>query len=257
MRDAVGEELERRWSEPWPWRSALIAALALHAAITALFTIAPAHRPRSLQLPSVQVRMVAPLAVPTGRAPAGPASQPVRAAPPAPQKLAPVSKPPVRPPAAPARAAVNPATAQPPAPAPASPVSAGEVPAAAASGGGANGLAGVEPGTLRPPMGAVGLGSGNGTAEEPFLFTYYLSRFVGVVESNWFRPPAPAETRCRVRCRIDRSGRLLEAGIEEESVVAAFDRAALRAIFAAAPFPPLPQGFSGQSLTLHLDFGPQ
>jgi TonB family protein len=60
-----------------------------------------------------------------------------------------------------------------------------------------------------------------------------------------------------VRCRIDRSGRLLEAGIEEESVVAAFDRAALRAIFAAAPFPPLPQGFSGQSLTLHLDFGPQ
>ena len=77
------------------------------------------------------------------------------------------------------------------------------------------------------------------------------------MESNWYRPPAPAETRCRVRCRVDRTGRLLEAGIEESSGVAAFDRAALRAVYAATPLPPLPQGFSGQALTVHLDFGPQ
>ncbi|MBP1619594.1 MAG: TonB terminal [Acidobacteria bacterium] len=56
--------------------------------------------------------------------------------------------------------------------------------------------------------------------------------------------------------RIDRGGRLVESGIELPSGVAAFDRAALRAVYAAAPFPPLPQGFGGSTLTLHLDFGP-
>lgn len=251
MRDAVGEELQRRGSEPWPWRSALVAALAFHTAVLALLTIAPAHRSRSLQLPSVQVRMVSPLAPPGRKAPAPaspPASQPARASAPVPQK-----RPPAPRPSAPARAAVSssksPAPA-PPAPAPAAPV-AEPVPAEAASG-----PEGGEPGALHSASGAIALGAGNGASEEPFPFSYYLSRFVSVVESNWFRPPAPAETRCRVRCRLDRSGRMVEAGIEEESTVPAFDRAALRAIFASAPFPPLPEGFTGQSLTLHLDFGP-
>jgi hypothetical protein len=29
----------------------------------------------------------------------------------------------------------------------------------------------------------------------------------------------------------------------------------LRAVYAANPLPPLPQGFGGNTLTLHLDFG--
>lgn len=254
MRDPVGEELERRWAEPWPWRSALIAALLLHITVAVAVTVAPARRHRSLRLPSVQVRMVSPLAVPAGRA-AAPAGVPARAAAPAPapQKRAP-ARPAARPSAPPARAAVStgkaPAVAPPPAAS--EPVAARtgeETPPAGAPDG--------EPGALRSPTGAIGLGAGGGAAEEPFPFTYYLTRFVGVVESNWFRPPVPSETRCRVRCRIDRTGRLLEAGIEEESGVPAFDRAALRAIYAATPFPPLPQGFGGAALTLHLDFGPQ
>ena len=92
--------------------------------------------------------------------------------------------------------------------------------------------------------------------EEVFPFTYYLNRVLGSIEGNWFKPPVPPDTRCRVRCRIDRSGLLIEAGIEEPSAVAAFDRAALRAVYASAPYPPLPLGFTGASLTLHLEFGP-
>ena len=257
MRDAVGEELQRRWSEPWPWRSALGAALVFHAVVAALLTISPAHRSRSLQLPSVQVRMVSPLAA-TARRPSAPATQPasrpVRAAAPAPQKRPPAAKAPVHPPAPPARSAVSAAKSPPPAPpAPARSDEALAPDAADAASGAGRG----EPGALHSPAGAIALGPGNGASEEPFPFSYYLTRFVSVVESNWFRPPAPTETRCRVRCRIDRSGRLAEAGIEEESAVPAFDRAALRAIYASAPFPPLPEGFTGQSLTLHLDFGPQ
>ncbi len=111
--------------------------------------------------------------------------------------------------------------------------------------------------TLGSPSGALTLGGGSrgGGTDEVFPYDYYLQRVLALIESNWFRPPAPEATRCRVRARIDRSGRLLEAGISLESGMPAFDRAALRAVFAAAPFPPLPQGFGGTTLTIHLEFG--
>ena len=99
------------------------------------------------------------------------------------------------------------------------------------------------------------MGGGAGSSDEAFPFTYYLNRVLAVIESNWFRPAVPPGSRCTVRCVIDRSGRLVEAGLEQESPSPAFDRAALRAVYAAAPFPPLPQGFGGSRLTLHLEFG--
>jgi TonB family protein len=249
MRDAVGEELARRWSEPWPWRSALGIAVALHVGLAALLAVAPTHGRRALQLPSVQVRMVTPAAasLPVRHAAGTPAASP-RTAPapsrPATRKAAPPAAKPPRRSATPGAKTVAVPTAAP------APVAAGpQAGDAAAPDGGAAGM--------RSPGGGIALGGGANGAEEPFPFTYYLDRFISGVESNWYRPPAPAETRCRVRCRIDRTGRLLEAGIEEASGVAAFDRAALRAVYAATPFPPLPQGFSGQALTVHLDFGPQ
>jgi protein TonB len=103
--------------------------------------------------------------------------------------------------------------------------------------------------------GGIALGAGSGGGDESFPFTYYLNRVLAVIEGNWFRPPAPPATRCTVRCVIDRSGRLVDAGLEQESASPAFDRAALRAVYAAAPFPPLPEGFGGTTLTLHLEFG--
>lgn len=251
MRDAVGEELARRWSEPWPWRSALGIAIALHVGLAALLAVAPTHRRRALQLPSVQVRMVAPATAslparrPAGAPGAGAktAQAPTR---PAPKKAAPPAPKPPRRSATPGAKTVAAPTAV---PAPPPPAAGPPASGAAAPGGGAAGT--------RSPGGGIALGAGANGAEEPFPFTYYLDRFISGVEGNWYRPPAPAETRCRVRCRVDRAGRLLEAGIEEASGVAAFDRAALRAVYAATPFPPLPQGFSGQALTVHLDFGPQ
>jgi TonB family protein len=101
--------------------------------------------------------------------------------------------------------------------------------------------------------GGLALGATGG--DEAFPFTYYLNRALALIEGNWFRPPAPIGTVCRVRCVIDRTGRLVEAGLEAESQTPAFDRAALRAVYASAPLPPLPQGFGGSTLTLHLEFG--
>lgn len=249
MNDPVSQELAGRANERWPWRWALAISLGLHVATGVGLLRATSSPRRPTTLPSVQVRLAAlpmpaaaagPAAVPATR-PAAPAPAPQRAAPP------PARPAPQRPPAEPQeRAAVRP-TSVPvqPEPAPES-AGAGQEPPAA----GQPTQAGAAAGAL-----TLGPGGRGGGTDEVFPYEYYLQRLLSLIESNWFRPPAPEGTRCRVRARLDRSGRLLEAGLSEESGVPSFDRAALRAVFAAAPFPPLPQGFSGATLTVHLEFG--
>jgi len=235
MNDPVSEELERRSHLDLPWRRAIAGAFGLHLAVAATLFLAPSHRQRTLLLPSVQVRLsaapVAPAGSATGAAPARPPAP--AASPKTPAKRG-VEPPPRHP--LPAKNAAREA-----------PSGTQETPAQP-PGPGAPGQTGTSSGGI-----AVGVGSGGG--EDTFPFTYYLNRVLAIIESNWFRPPAPLDTRCRVRCVIDRSGRLVEAGLEVESPSAAFDRAALRAVYAAAPLPPLPQGFGGATLTLHLEFG--
>lgn len=251
MIDPVSSELEARAREHLPWRWALVSALAVHLVAALALALGSSHRPRALSLPSVQVRIAQGLPAPA--AAAGPAAQPAEppapAAPPREATAAPL--PPARKAVAIEKEATPVRTT--PRPAPAGPAAAEDSPVRPAEGGGAPGAA--TGGAGRGGSGGVALGSGNGT-EESFPFAYYIHRVLGSIESNWFKPSVPPDTRCRVRCRIDRSGRILEAGIEEPSAFPAFDRAALRAVYASAPFPPLPLGFSGSSLTLHLEFGP-
>jgi len=241
MIDPVSEELERRSHLDLPWRWAVLGAFGLHLAVAGTLVLAPSHRQRALTLPRVQVRLLAAPVAPAGaqRSASAPAQAPAKAPVPAkPPKASskPAAEPPPRHPL-PGKKAVHeapPETEQAPAQPPL-PGAAGQV--ASSSAG-------------------IALGVASGGAEESFPFAYYLNRVLGLIESNWFRPPAPTDTRCRIRCVIDRAGRLVEAGLEQESASAAFDRAALRAVYAAAPLPPLPQGFGGTTLTLHLEFGP-
>jgi protein TonB len=243
MNDPVSRELEQRAHLDLPWRWALLAALILHLAVAAALLLAPAHAKRALRLPSVLVRLAA---MPAPAAPPSrPAAAPARAPAPVPTVKAPVEKsvaPPPRHPI-PAKKATQPPARSAPAPAEAPPA---EAPAPAPA---------ARPETQVSPGGGIALGGGSATGEEAFPFTYYLNRLLAVIESNWFRPPAPPGTRCTVRCVIDRAGHLVEAGLEQESPSPAFDRAALRAVYAGVPFPPLPQGFGGTTLTLHLEFG--
>lgn len=250
MIDLVTRELEWRAVQQWPWRLALALSLVVHIAAGVALLLAGSSPRRPTTLPSVQVRLTAmPLPAPASSS-APPAAQ-ARPAASSPAPRRPVSPPappasrpaPQRPaPSAAARPTVAPVAA--PEPAAASPSS--EDPTGdsrpAATGSSSGGL-------------TLGGGSRGAGTDEVFPYDYYLQRLLGLIESNWFRPQAPATTRCRVRARLDRSGRLLEAGISEESGMPAFDRAALRAVFAAAPFPPLPQGFGGTTLTIHLEFG--
>ena len=246
MIDPVSAELERRahLDLRWPW--AVAGAVGIHAAVAALLLLAPAHGRRALALPRIQVRISAPSAVPAASRPAAPVASAPAAKPPAPPvprktKTRTQPEPPPR-------------HAIPDKQAPRPPEKAASAPGGAAQA--APGAAHAQPGAVVSGAGGIAVGAGAASGEEPFPFTYYLNRALAVIEGNWFRPPATGGAVCRVRCVIDRGGRLVEAGLEAESQTPAFDRAALRAVYASAPFPPLPQSFGGSTLTLHLEFGP-
>jgi len=248
MIDPVSEELERRAQFDIGWQGAAIGAVAIHLAVAAILLLAPNRGHRVLTLPRVQVRIAsaAPSAgatAPAAARVAAPAAKP--AAPPRPAaKSAKTAE--QAPPRHPIPDKREKQRGEPPSRPPSPPApEASRADTAAAAGPG---------GVITSASGGIGLGA-SGAGEEPFPFTYYLNRVLAVVEGNWFRPPAAIGTVCRVRCVIDRAGHLTEAGLEAESQTPAFDRAALRAVYASAPFPPLPQGFGGSALTLHLEFG--
>jgi TonB family protein len=108
-----------------------------------------------------------------------------------------------------------------------------------------------------PPSGlSLGQGGGGGTPAIPsdFQFTYYVDRMLALIESKWYKPPVPAGTHAQVRFVISSSGRLDGVELEKSSGVPSFDRAVLRALYAANPLPPLPPAYRKPSLTVHLTF---
>jgi len=53
---------------------------------------------------------------------------------------------------------------------------------------------------------------------------------------------------------IDRDGSIRDARVESASGNGLYDRAALRAILESSPLPPLPFGYNGTYLGVHLKF---
>lgn len=118
--------------------------------------------------------------------------------------------------------------------------------------------ASAEPG-LTSASGALSLGGGDSAAGPPalpedFRFTYYVQRMLTLIESRWYKPPVPPGTVARVRFTVLRSGQVTGIALEQSSGVPSFDRAALRALYAANPLPPLPPGYARSSITVHLTF---
>jgi len=87
-----------------------------------------------------------------------------------------------------------------------------------------------------------------------FHFTYYIERMLALIESRWYKPAVPQGTRARVGFVILKSGKVEGIRLEESSGISSFDRAALRAMYAANPLPPLPPAYGKPSLTVHLSF---
>lgn len=111
-----------------------------------------------------------------------------------------------------------------------------------------------------PAGGGAGLSVGGDNGQQipgipsDFHFAYYVQRMLALIESRWYKPAAPGGTRALVRFTIDREGRLSRIELESSSGHSSFDRAALRALYAANPLPPLPPAYAKPSLTVHLTF---
>jgi len=234
--------IDREYAHPrlLPW---VVLAIVMHAGLAAAtYLVGRRAASRPVQLPVVSVKIVRPQA-PSRRQPS---RQPERRATavPKPTKAPPTAVPEPKPvePAPPVedapqasadamRAADSDAT---PAPTP-PPVDTG--------GGGGRGL-------------SVGENTGGGAPGIPadFHFTYYIERMLALIESRWYKPSVPPGARARVRFVILKSGKVEGIRLEESSGNSSFDRAALRAMYAANPLPPLPPAYGKPSLTIHLSF---
>ncbi len=194
------------------------------AAATYLVGRRAASRP--VQLPVVAVKLVRPQA-PVRRAPS---TRPQRRSTPVPQPTNPPPTAVPKPSAVPQRHLPSRKTRQ-PAPTPCERPSRSATPAPtpppAAPGGGGGGL-------------SVGQDAGGGTAGIPsdFHFTYYIERMLALIESRWYKPACPPAPAPRWGFVILKSGRLEIDSPRRELGQPSFDRAALRALYAANPLPP-------------------
>lgn len=103
---------------------------------------------------------------------------------------------------------------------------------------------------------AIGGGMrGDVVVDGDFTFGFYLQRIRSLIAANW-TPPAGNTTGTRVELyfRIARDGTLSSPSIETASGNTYFDQTALRAVIVTAKLPPLPQGYDGSDLGVHLGF---
>ncbi len=103
--------------------------------------------------------------------------------------------------------------------------------------------------------GVKGLGTGAGGA--PFFFPNYLQKVDLKIRWQWAPPPVTVSgDHLVVRFVIKTDGGIDKNSVEvqESSGNLFFDQAAMRAIYAAHPFPPLPEAYQEESLIVFMNF---
>ena len=232
---------ERERSRPRLFPYAMIAFM-LHGGLAgAIFLMSRNAAARPAQLPAVSVRIVQPEPPRQRRRSTAPAAQSTQA----PKKETPVPVPTEPKPVATAPPAVEAPVPQASENAMAAPEQRSTprpTPVPAPTGGGA-GLSVGGPNNQAIP----GIPS-------DFHFTYYVQRMLALIEARWYKPVAPSGTKAVVRFTINRDGRISRIELESNSGNSSYDRAALRALYATNPLPPLPPAYSKPSLTVHLTF---
>lgn len=120
----------------------------------------------------------------------------------------------------------------------------------------------VEP-TTRPPAAALGQSTGSVAGQgsmtldvTDFPHAWYLRQVLQKVEERWQTQNRPNEPdqKPRIYVEIQRDGSIASPRIERSSGSTFYDRAALRAISEASPFPPLPADWSKPALRVLFNF---
>lgn len=249
--DAVGDILAERDRSDIPWGMGASLAVLLHVGLGAILVISALHRPSNF----VQPRAVAVRLVQAGTLKGGPPAAPVApAAEPVPEKpkiVKPVVEEPPPPPSSKALLLPSKEKEKKPAPAPApqSKSAPREAPAAPAS------APSSQPGTGGQAGSGGNVGVGGATFDQPdFHYSYYVERMLVTIGLNWFKPAESVPISPMIRFRIEKDGTISDPQVERSSGLPYVDRAALRAVMASSPLPPLPQEFAGRYLGVHLIF---
>jgi protein TonB len=124
------------------------------------------------------------------------------------------------------------------------------------------GKAAVEPAS-RPSVAALGQATGSISGQgsltldvTDFPYAWYLRQVLQKVEERWQtqnRSSEPAQ-KPRIYVEIRRDGSIVPPRVEQTSGSSFYDRAALRAITEASPFPPLPADWANPSLRVLFNF---
>lgn len=247
MQDRVADVLAQRAALDRGAGAGLAISVVLHGGLTALAVYAALHAPAPTPTTMLNIKL-APM---TQAAPAKPVSKP--AAKPAIPKIEepkpkieepkpePVQTPPPKPPEkntvplspfgrSTKKGSETPAVV-PPAPAPPGPAATSTTPEIAVGGSGVTGLEGGD-----------------------FPYTLYITGMQRKIGSNWLRPQVTGGVGVVIYFRIQRDGTISEARVETPSGAGTFDRAALSAVRSSSPLNPLPFGYQGSYLGVHLTF---
>lgn len=260
MDDRVGDILAQRARLERSVGTGVAFSLLLHGALTAAALVAALRAVPPQTVKTVDIRF-APMASASTRA-AGTKRTPAKPAPPAPvetpaaprieQPMPEVEKPaPAKPvekntvPLSPFGRSTKKGSETAAAPPPKAPASV----AATSTAGGT-----TTPGTTAAGDIAVGTSGVTGLEGGDFPYTMYIDRMKTLVGNRWFRPQNINGPVATVYFVIERDGTIRDAKLEVASGNGTFDRAALRSVIEASPLPPLPFGYNGTYLGVHLTF---
>jgi TonB family protein len=258
--DAVGDIIAEREHEPFPWAAGASLAFLLHAGIVAAVLVSTLSHPvkfvatRTL---AVRLQSAGALKGRTVEIAAPPAPAPEEAAKPR------ILKPPDEVPPPPTEKAKllpakeDPKKPNPPLPAYSDPK--GRAKTSTAAPRETSGSEGPTASSSAAGTGTAAEGSGTGVGglkfDQPgFNYPYYYERVKIAIETNWFKPATSIPTSPVVHFVIQKDGTITDPVLVTSSGLTYVDRAALRAVMAASPLPPLPSDFSSSQIGLSVLF---
>jgi periplasmic protein TonB len=251
--DSVGNILAERRADRVPWGPATALALILHAAVVAGLLVSVFAEPMKYSKPrAVAVRLLRAGSI---RAPEV-RTAPAPPAPPAVAERPKIEKPVEEVPKPSEKAVLLPSKEDKKKPTPPPISRPGRPPVATPA---VNLPSGEEesPGTTAGPAAGAGGSAGIGgfkIDQADFKYPIYIDRMVAIMSMNWFKPAQVVQTNPVVHFQIQRDGTITEVVLVTSSGLPFVDRAAMRAVYASSPLPPLPAEYAGPHLGIQVVF---
>jgi protein TonB len=251
--DAVGDILADRQQDRFPWGPATMLAFLLHAGVLFGVLASSFTRPHHYAAPrAVAVRLLSAGAL-RAAAPVpekAPVPEPLAAPKPKIEKPAPVEDAPK-----PSKnALLLPAKEDKKKPTPPPVFRPGKAATPAVSLPSSGDESTGAPGAAGPPgAGSAGIGSLK-LDQADFKYPVYIERLVMIISTNWFKPAQSVQTNPVVHFQIERDGTITDPRVVVSSGLPYVDRAALRAVMASSPLPPLPAEYGGPRLGIQVVF---